>query len=179
MNPGTCGAGTCLNMDGSYRCICPPGYYLHEETCEGTAQPNQTLSTTHSQQRTCPAQAPPPPQHAGWTEIKQSTLFTSSFFSITSPLQIALHLPFTCGSWPEPVGYACLYSGADEEILSRLQHIPHAHSSRNKGATAASPRPPHSNRGSCSLQRANVRHKGLQQIMSDSESGTFYHAQGD
>lgn len=37
VNPGTCGAGTCLNMDGTYRCICPPGYYLHEETCEGTA----------------------------------------------------------------------------------------------------------------------------------------------
>lgn len=37
VNPGTCGAGTCLNLDGSYRCICPLGYYLHEETCEGTA----------------------------------------------------------------------------------------------------------------------------------------------
>lgn len=37
VNPGTCGAGTCLNLDGSYRCICPSGYYLHEETCEGTA----------------------------------------------------------------------------------------------------------------------------------------------
>lgn len=35
VNPSTCGAGTCLNLDGSYRCICPPGYYLHEETCEG------------------------------------------------------------------------------------------------------------------------------------------------
>lgn len=37
VNPGTCGAGTCSNLEGSYRCICPPGYYLHEETCEGTA----------------------------------------------------------------------------------------------------------------------------------------------
>lgn len=44
VNPGTCGAGTCLNLDGSYRCICPPGYYLHEETCEGTADWNLFFS---------------------------------------------------------------------------------------------------------------------------------------
>ena len=35
--PGTCGAGTCVNLNGSYSCICPPGYYLHEDTCKGTA----------------------------------------------------------------------------------------------------------------------------------------------
>lgn len=43
VNPGTCGAGTCLNLDGSYRCICPPGYYLHEETCEGMAAQSQSF----------------------------------------------------------------------------------------------------------------------------------------
>lgn len=48
VNPGTCGAGTCLNLDGSYRCICPPGYFLHEETCEGTSHPDQPLSTAYS-----------------------------------------------------------------------------------------------------------------------------------
>lgn len=35
INPGTCGPGTCQNQDGSYRCICPPGYYLENERCEG------------------------------------------------------------------------------------------------------------------------------------------------
>lgn len=42
VNPSTCGAGTCLNLDGSYRCICPPGYYLHEETCEGRVVSDKT-----------------------------------------------------------------------------------------------------------------------------------------
>lgn len=35
-NPGTCGPGTCQNLDGSYRCICPNGYYVVDEKCEGT-----------------------------------------------------------------------------------------------------------------------------------------------
>lgn len=140
VNPGTCGPGTCLNMDGSYRCICPPGYYLHEETCEGTSHANQPLSTVYSTGARVGAGAA--------REVcrnKTNHFFTSSSssssFSITLPLQMALHLPLTCGSGPKPAHSACLCSGADEEILSRLQHIPHALSSWKKGATATSARP--------------------------------------
>lgn len=121
VNPGTCGPGTCLNMDGSYRCICPPGYYLHEETCEGTSH-SELLDSARvgagAAREAC--------------RNKTNHFFTSSSssaFSITLPLQIALHLPFTCGSRSEPVHSACLYSRADEEILGRPQHIPHALSS--------------------------------------------------
>uniref|UniRef100_A0A8C2I4K8 Fibrillin 1 n=1 Tax=Cyprinus carpio TaxID=7962 RepID=A0A8C2I4K8_CYPCA len=31
ISPGTCGPGTCQNLDGSYRCICPPGYFLQND----------------------------------------------------------------------------------------------------------------------------------------------------
>lgn len=77
MNPGTCGAGTCLNLDGSYRCICPPGYYLHEETCEGTSHPRQPLSTTY-----LAAHVSAPAPHARCAEIKQTT------FSPPPPFQL-------------------------------------------------------------------------------------------
>lgn len=33
--PGTCSPGTCQNLDGSFRCICPPGYEVHNEQCIG------------------------------------------------------------------------------------------------------------------------------------------------
>lgn len=33
--PGTCSPGTCQNLDGSFRCICPPGYELQNENCIG------------------------------------------------------------------------------------------------------------------------------------------------
>lgn len=26
--PSVCGVGKCVNLDGSYHCICPPGYML-------------------------------------------------------------------------------------------------------------------------------------------------------
>lgn len=59
---------------------------------------------------------------------------TSSFSSITSLLQIALHVLFLMweGGWASS-GSICLYSGADEEIFSRLQHVPYVLSSRKKG----------------------------------------------
>lgn len=35
LDPGKCAPGTCQNLDGSYRCICPPGYSLQQDKCEG------------------------------------------------------------------------------------------------------------------------------------------------
>lgn len=34
--PGTCSPGTCQNLDGSFRCICPPGYEVQNDQCIGT-----------------------------------------------------------------------------------------------------------------------------------------------
>lgn len=82
VNPSTCGAGTCLNLVGSYRCICPPGFYLHEETCEGKAHlqfgqictrkwitqdlPVSTTVLTHP--------------HLRWWRCKQTTSAHCSFY---------------------------------------------------------------------------------------------------
>lgn len=33
--PGTCSPGTCQNLDGSFRCICPPGYEVQNDQCIG------------------------------------------------------------------------------------------------------------------------------------------------
>lgn len=35
MIPGICAPGTCLNLDGSFRCVCPDGYIVHNEHCVG------------------------------------------------------------------------------------------------------------------------------------------------
>lgn len=35
LDPKKCAPGTCQNLDGSYRCICPPGYSLQNDKCEG------------------------------------------------------------------------------------------------------------------------------------------------
>ena len=44
--PGTCSPGTCQNLDGSFRCICPPGYEVQNEQCIGMTQA-QTHKRTH------------------------------------------------------------------------------------------------------------------------------------
>lgn len=33
--PGSCSPGTCQNLEGSFRCICPPGYEVRSENCIG------------------------------------------------------------------------------------------------------------------------------------------------
>lgn len=33
--PGTCSPGTCQNLEGSFRCICPPGYEVQNDNCIG------------------------------------------------------------------------------------------------------------------------------------------------
>ena len=38
LEPGKCAPGTCQNLDGSYRCICPPGYSLQNDKCEGKSR---------------------------------------------------------------------------------------------------------------------------------------------
>ena len=43
--PGTCSPGTCQNLDGSFRCICPPGYEVQNDQCIGEAH-------THTQRET-------------------------------------------------------------------------------------------------------------------------------
>lgn len=66
---------------------------------------------------------------------------------------------FTCGSGPKPEHSDCLYSGADEEIFGRLQHIPAMCSvlgSREEKHWILSI----SNRSSWSLQWANMWHRG-------------------
>lgn len=35
--PGSCSPGTCQNLEGSFRCICPPGYEVKSESCIGEA----------------------------------------------------------------------------------------------------------------------------------------------
>lgn len=47
--PGTCSPGTCQNLDGSFRCICPPGYELQNENCIG--EPASISYTTHTRLR--------------------------------------------------------------------------------------------------------------------------------
>lgn len=32
---GTCALGTCQNLEGSFRCICPPGYAVQNDQCIG------------------------------------------------------------------------------------------------------------------------------------------------
>ena len=33
--PGTCLPGTCQNLEGSFRCICPPGFQVQSDHCVG------------------------------------------------------------------------------------------------------------------------------------------------
>lgn len=42
MLPGICAPGTCHNLDGSFRCICPPGYIVQSNHCVGTCPPFNT-----------------------------------------------------------------------------------------------------------------------------------------
>lgn len=37
--PGICAPGTCQNLDGSFRCICPPGYLVQSNHCVGKCPP--------------------------------------------------------------------------------------------------------------------------------------------
>lgn len=84
---------------------------------------------------------------------------TSSFSSITSLLQIALHLLFLMWEGARASsGSICLYSGADEEIFSRLQHVPYVLSSRKKGQQQQILSK--SNISSRLLQRENMWHGG-------------------
>lgn len=39
MLPGICTPGTCQNLDGSFRCICPPGYIVQNNHCVGMCPP--------------------------------------------------------------------------------------------------------------------------------------------
>ncbi len=43
--PGACQPGTCQNLDGSFRCICPPGYEVQNDKCVGKSF---TLTHTHT-----------------------------------------------------------------------------------------------------------------------------------
>lgn len=94
-----------------------------------------------------------------YTGRESAIFFTSSFASIALLLQIAPLPPFTCGSGPKPEHSDCLYSGADEEIFGRLQHIPAMCSvlgSREEKRWILSI----SNRSSWSLRWANMWHRG-------------------
>ncbi|PIO34910.1 hypothetical protein AB205_0047300 [Aquarana catesbeiana] len=33
--PGSCAPGTCQNLEGSFRCICPVGYEVQGDNCLG------------------------------------------------------------------------------------------------------------------------------------------------
>lgn len=35
LRPDICGAGTCLNSDGGYSCLCPPGFVHISGSCVG------------------------------------------------------------------------------------------------------------------------------------------------
>uniref|UniRef100_A0A8V5GRL6 Uncharacterized protein n=1 Tax=Melopsittacus undulatus TaxID=13146 RepID=A0A8V5GRL6_MELUD len=39
--PGTCSPGTCQNLEGSFRCICPPGYEVQNDNCIGNVDINE------------------------------------------------------------------------------------------------------------------------------------------
>uniref|UniRef100_A0A8D0EW85 Fibrillin 1 n=1 Tax=Strix occidentalis caurina TaxID=311401 RepID=A0A8D0EW85_STROC len=61
--PGTCSPGTCQNLEGSFRCICPPGYEVQNDNCidinECEEEPNICLfgtctNTPGSFQCVCP-----------------------------------------------------------------------------------------------------------------------------
>lgn len=44
--PGTCSPGTCQNLDGSFRCICPPGYEVQNDQCIGETRCSLCLTLT-------------------------------------------------------------------------------------------------------------------------------------
>lgn len=46
--PGTCSPGTCQNLEGSFRCICPPGYEVQNDNCIGKASPVPPSQPLHS-----------------------------------------------------------------------------------------------------------------------------------
>lgn len=85
------------------------------------------------------------------------SVFTSFFSPIALLLQTTPLPPFTLGSGLEPEHLDCLYSGADEEIFGRLQHIPALRSvpgSREERCYILSI----SNSSSWSLWWGNMRH---------------------
>lgn len=74
------------------------------------------------------------PRCRGAQKKNKSFFSTSSFSPITLLLQIALLLLFLMWEGARASsGSICLYSGGDEEIFSRLQHVPYVLSSRKKG----------------------------------------------
>lgn len=48
--PGTCSPGTCQNLDGSFRCICPPGYEVQNDQCIGKAQMQTDIKTCRNRE---------------------------------------------------------------------------------------------------------------------------------
>lgn len=70
--PGTCSPGTCQNLDGSFRCICPPGYEVQNDQCiGGTRIP--ALDVTRVGDSHSHASPPPPFPDINECEVEPNT----------------------------------------------------------------------------------------------------------
>lgn len=58
--PGTCSPGTCQNLDGSFRCICPPGYEVQNDQCIGETHIRALDVQSRGAEDSTPTRFPPP-----------------------------------------------------------------------------------------------------------------------
>lgn len=71
--PGTCSPGTCQNLEGSFRCICPPGYEVQNDNCIGKVGSVPPFPARHLGSLTCPIPGASPPPNPSWKPGKTSS----------------------------------------------------------------------------------------------------------
>lgn len=89
--PGSCSPGTCQNLEGSFRCICPPGYEVKSENCIGK------VNTCYQVHKLLSLRPGPDPMKGYWTQTTASRLTPG--FNTELPTCALLNHQNRCEGW--------------------------------------------------------------------------------